>query len=160
MTQSVLDYQLDVLKLEIEVLNDSIIKIDDITKDVKQWAITLWTAAIGGALTTTDLRRYIAATAAIPLLFWFVDTWNRRIQRRMIWRNTQISKFLNDDRLPRSFQEGHFVEFALFDPKSRSSGGTEYEKFVSWRRIILFRSLSILYLGMIIISLTLGVVFL
>jgi hypothetical protein len=157
MSQNILDYQLDVLKLEIGVLNDSIIKIDDITKDVKQWAITLWTAAIGGALTTNDLRRYVAATAVVPLLFWLVETWNRRIQRRMIWRNMQISEFLNDGRLVRSFQEGRFVDFALFDPKSRSSAGPKYEEFVSWRRIILFRSLSILYSGMIIISLILGV---
>jgi hypothetical protein len=158
MASNVLEYQLEILKLEIETVNAAIRQMDEITKNVKQWAIALWTAALGGALTTGDLRQYAGTTAAIPLLFWLVDTWHRRIQRKFIWRSIQISKFLNDGRLEQSFTEAHIVNFDLFDPKSRLSKGKEsYEAFVAWHKVMLFRSLSILYGGMIVISFVVGI---
>jgi hypothetical protein len=159
MASNILEYQLEILKLEIETVNATIRQMDEITKNIKQWTIALWTAALGGALTTSDLRQYAAATAAIPLLFWLVDTWHRRIQRKFIWRNIQISKFLNDGRLAQSFAEDHIVGFVLFDPKSRlSKGKKDYETFVAWHQVMFFRSLSILYGGMFIISIIVGMV--
>lgn len=159
MGSNVLEYQLEILKLEIETVNAAIRQMDEITKNVKQWAIALWTAALGGALTTDDLRQYAGTTAAIPFLFWLVDTWHRRIQRKFIWRSIQISKFLNDGRLVQSFEENHIVDFDLFDPKSRlSKGKKDYEAFVAWDQVLLFRSLSILYGGMIIISFIVGTI--
>ena len=155
---SVLEHQLEFLKLEIETINSSIRQMDDITKSVKEWTIGLWTAAVGGALVTENLSPYVALTALIPLLFWLVDTWHRRIQRKFIWRNIQISKFLNSDDLVKSFENDRLTGFPLFDPKARlSKNDGEYTKFVSWRQVMLFRSLSILYLGLAVISLILGV---
>lgn len=159
MASNILEYQLEILKLEIETVNAAIGQMDEITKNVKQWAIAFWAAALGGALTTTDLRQYAGTTAAIPLLFWFVDTWHRRIQRKFIWRSIQISKFLNDGRLAQAFAGGQIVGFDLFDPKSRLSKKEEkYETFVAWHKVMFFRSLSILYCGMIIISFMAGII--
>lgn len=154
---SPLEYQLDILKLEIETVNATIRQMDEITKSVKEWTIGLWTASIGGALVTDELTGYVGLTAVIPLLFWFVDTWHRRIQRKFIWRSIEISKFLNDDRLPRSIGEGRLVGITLLDPKSRMTRGADYEDFVSWKKILLFRSLSILYAGLAAVSVTLGI---
>lgn len=153
---SPLEYQLDVLKLEIETINTTIRQMDDITKSVKEWTIGLWTAAVGGALVTTGMTGYVGLTAVIPFLFWFVDVWHRRIQRKFIWRSIEISKFLNDDRLPLSFQNGSLQGIVLLDPKNRLAKSAEYEDFVSWRKIVLFRSLSILYGGLTLFSLLLG----
>jgi len=157
MLSDLLPVQLEFLKLEVESINTTIGRLDEITKNIKQWTILAWTAAVGGALTDRELRPFIGATAAIPLLFWLVDTWHRRIQRKFIWRNIVISRFLNDGRLAKSVEEGRLVGFALLDPKSRLEQTADYHNFTSWRRVMLFRSLSILYLGMIIISLALGI---
>lgn len=152
MTPCLLATQLDILKLEIEAIDKAIAQQDEFTKNIKQWAIVAWSAAIGGALTTDDLRPFVGASAAIPMLFWFVDTWHRRIQRKFIWRNIAISRFLNDGRLSKSIDAGHLVDFSLLDPKSRLDKGSEYEKFTSWKHVMSFRSVAILYCGMILIS--------
>lgn len=156
MTTDVISTQLEFLKLEIESINDAITQQDEITKNVKQWAIVAWCAAVGGALTSNELRPYVGATAAIPFLFWFVDTWHRRIQRKFIWRTIQISKFLNDGRLNDSIRSGSFVNFNLLDPRSREDNSEEYGAFTSWKVVMFFRSVCILYLGMIFLSFILG----
>jgi hypothetical protein len=149
-----LEYQLNFLKQEIEMVNASIRQMDEITKNVKQWAILTWTAAVGWIIATPSLKKeYIGAAALIPVLFWLVDTWHRRIQRKFIWRAVEISQFLNDERFTQSFQEQRIVGFALFEPKTDESDDKKYMKFISWRRIMLFRSLSILYGGLAFLSL-------
>ncbi len=46
---SLLAYQLEVLKQEIDLVSATIRQGDEITKSVKHWAITVWAAALGGA---------------------------------------------------------------------------------------------------------------
>lgn len=149
-----LEYQLDILKLEIETINSSIRQMDVMTEKIKNWAIVIWAAATGAAITTPDLNPYIAFTAAIPLAFWFVDAWYRRIQRRFIWRTGQISAFLNDVRLAESFNKQEITGFTLFDPASRGSKGqADYERFISVRRVLGFGSVSLFYIFLIVMSL-------
>ena len=146
------EYQLDILKIEIETVNASIRQMDKMGESIKNWAILIWAAATGASITQDKLNLYIILTAAIPLAFWLVDTWYRRIQRKFIWRSIQISKFLNDERLSRSFEQQQMVDFNLFDPKSRLDKTGKYEKFVGWRRVMMFRSLSLLYLSLAAMS--------
>jgi hypothetical protein len=87
------EYQLSLLQTELETIGSSIRQMDDITKNIKQWTITVWAAAVGGALVAPELKNYVAVTAVIPLLFWFVEAFYRRIQRRFIWRSERIGKF-------------------------------------------------------------------
>lgn len=149
-----LEYQLDILKLEIETINSTIRQMDAMTEKIKNWAILTWAAATGATITTPDMNPYIAFTAAIPLAFWFVDGWYRRIQRRFIWRSSQISDFLNDGRLARSFEKEGIVDFVLFDPASRASRGQAgYQDFISVRNTMRFGSLSLFYSFLIAMSL-------
>ena len=73
------EYQLDILKLEIETVNASIRQMDKMGESIKNWAILIWAAAIGATITQEKLNPYIALTAVIPLVFWLIDTWYRRI---------------------------------------------------------------------------------
>jgi len=154
---TLLEYQLDMLKTEIQANDETIARMDEITRNVKQWAIALWTVSVGGALQDHELSPYVGATAAIPLMFWLLDTWHRRIQRKFIWRTMQISKFLNDGGLDKSINLGRIVSgFTLLDPQSRLQRTQEYRDFIDYRRVMAFPSLSILYLGMIVLSFALG----
>ena len=146
------EYQLDILKVEIETINASIRQMDKMGESIKNWAILIWAAATGAAISQDKLNSYIALTATIPLAFWLVDTWYRRIQRKFIWRSIQISKFLNDGRFSQSFEQQQLVGFDLFDPKSRLDQSDEYDRFVGWRRVMMFRSLSLLYLSLATMS--------
>jgi hypothetical protein len=152
------EVQLDMLKVEIQAIDETIARMDEITKNVKQWAIALWTVSVGGAMKDPALAPYVGATAAVPLLFWLVDTWHRRIQRKFIWRTTQISTFLNDGGLEQSIAAGRFVgEFKLLDPASRTNRTKDYYAFIDYRGVMAFPSMLILYLGMIVLSFALAV---
>jgi hypothetical protein len=161
---SALEYQLDMVKLEIETINTSIRQMDEISKSIKEWAIGLWTAAVGGALAVPRLTPFVGLTAVLPLLFWLVDTWHRRIQRKFIWRGIAIGDFLNDGRLSQSIESGTLIGFDVFDPPgrrlaNRADGDVNkrgYQDFVSWRKVMMFPSVSILYLGLTSVSLIVG----
>lgn len=169
MAESLIGYQIDLLKVEIETINTSIRQMDEICKNIKQWTITLWTAAVGGAIVTEDFRRFLILTAAIPALFWFVDTWYRRIQRYFIWRSREIGEFLNSDDFAMSVEQNKLTGFWLFDPAARrkmvarqvpSFPETEFERFIGWSEILWFRSVSILYIGLIGMSVAIWLVYL
>jgi hypothetical protein len=147
-----LQYQLEMLKSEVEVVNASIRQMDDISKNLKQWTITLWAGALGGAVTTEHLKRYAFATAAIPLLFWLVDSYHHVVQRRFIWRSLRIRDFLNDERLQQSFEQGRLVGLTVMDITSRHERGSDLQRFASWRRVLFLRTLSIFYIGLAIVS--------
>ena len=157
MSNAALEFQLEMLKAELETINESIRQMDDITKSVKEWTLGLWTAAVGGALITPRLSPFVGITAVIPLLFWFVDTWHRRIQRKFIWRNNEISRFLNGPDLAASFASGRLENFMLLDPASRSAKGDQYLEFISWREVMWFKSISIFYGGLMCLSVIIGV---
>ena len=152
-----LQYQLEMLKLETQVANETIRQMDDISKNLKEWAITVWAAAVGGALVTPRLGTYVAVTAVVPLLFWLVDTQHHVIQRKFIWRVLRLCDFLNSEALDKSIAAGRIVGLSVMDLASRRERSAEYHHFVRFGRIACFPALSILYGGLILMSLGLGV---
>lgn len=155
-----LQYQLQMLAAEVDVVNATIRQMDDISKNLKQWTITVWAASVGGALSTASLTRYVWATAAIPLLFWLVDSAHHVVQRKFIWRSLRIMDFLNDGRLGASYQAGHLVDFVVMDVANRRQrDDPEFNRFTAWTQVLLFRTLSILYIGLAALSLTIAIFF-
>ena len=61
-----LQYQLQMLAAEVDVVNATIRQMDDISKNLKQWTITVWAASVGGALSTASLTRYVWARRPFP----------------------------------------------------------------------------------------------
>jgi hypothetical protein len=153
----VLAYQLEMLRDEFKAVNETIRTGDDITKSIKEWAITVWVAAVGGSLIDAEFQRFVVFTAVIPLVFWMVDTWHRVIQRRFIWRGMRIMDFLNDGGLKKSFAAGHVVDFDVLDVGSRRETDPRFKVFTSWRRVMLFRTLSLLYASLAIISIAIWI---
>ena len=150
-------FQLEMLKKELDHLNSSIDKIDNITQSIKYWTIGLWGGAIVLALgkdnETTHFHRHYLSTTVIPLLFWFIDGWYRRIQRGFIFRVIQISKFLNSPDFTTSFEKQFLVGFYIFDLRSRISGNQqELLKFTNIWKILFFPSVAIFYIGLILCS--------
>jgi hypothetical protein len=154
LSSPVLDLQLDFLKIEIETITSAIRQMDEISKSIKQWTIALWTGAVGAALADGDLAPYVGLTAALPLLFWFVDARYRRIQQMFIWRSNRIRDFLNNaHELRRSFDEGQVVGLQVFDPSGQADEKLDaYQQFVHWMRPMRFSSIAVLYIGLFLIS--------
>lgn len=150
---SAFEYQLELLKVEIDQINSSIRQMDEMTKSIKYWAIVTWTISLGATLDRPSLSPFVGLTAIIPLFFWLIDAAYRRIQRRFVYRIEQISKFLNDTRLKQSFEEQRLIGFQVLDPTAKKSrNDPEYKKFVSLSRILRFRSVYQLYFSLILIS--------
>lgn len=155
--QSAFAFQLDILKKELDHLNSSIDKIDTITQSIKYWTIGLWSGAIllaiGKEKEVTHFQGHYLYTTTIPLLFWFVDGWYRRIQRGFIYRTVQISKFLNSSDFIISFEKQILVGLHLFDLRGRMSGeNRELLKFTSIWKTLFFPSVCIFYMSLIIFS--------
>src|ERR1043165_10217661 len=74
-------FQQEILKQEIEIIDKTIARIDQIQQSMKNWCITIW----GGSLYLVVQylgKSYLLVllTAIIPLLFGFIDVvWKRQI---------------------------------------------------------------------------------
>lgn len=148
----VLAYQLKLIRDEYKAVNETIRSGDEISKSVKEWAITVWAASIGGALSHPEFRRFVAITAVIPLVFWMVETWHRVVQRKFIWRSFRIMDFVNSESLADSFTAGKLVNFTVMDIGSRRDRTPEFSRFVSAWHVMWFRSLSSVYLSLCALS--------
>ncbi|HMR98230.1 MAG TPA: hypothetical protein PKE62_03165 [Anaerolineales bacterium] len=159
---SSLNYQLDILKIELAVTQDTIIKILEFTQTTKNWAIGIWAGSIALLLgQQTDLSKYVIFTAILPLSFWYVDAHWRRIQRRITYRQTKIREFLNSSSLLRSFKNKKVVDFEVYDPTGNTYRGIpDAEKTSSLWRTFRYPELLWFYLPMILISVSAGMVFL
>jgi len=158
--QSPFEFQMEILKVELDQINSAIRQMDDITKNIKDWAIVTWTLSLGTTLATASLHSFIGFTAIIPLVFWLIDARYRQIQRRFIYRIRQISDFLNDTRLRQSFDEQQLIGFQVLDPMAiKSRGNPDYESYVSLFRTLRFGSVLNLYLSLILISMVVHLIF-
>jgi len=149
-------YELELLKVELETITSSIRQMDEITKDTKHWTIVLWTAAVGGALATPSLHVFVGLTAVIPLLFSYVEASYRQIQRRFIWRSEFIGRLIRSGKLQEAFEQQSMAAFNLWDPAGWYTGGKECRDFASIRHVISFPSLYLLYGGLTLVSVVLG----
>lgn len=157
-----IDVQLRFLEMEVEHISAGIARIDAMTQTTKNWSIALWAGSIGLALndTNTEIRSLIWLTAAIPILFWIVDSWWRRIQRSFVYRSERIADFINSNALSSSLDAGRLVDFEVYDPRARQyKDQPEYELFRSSLKTMLFREVAALYIGLIVISLSVGLYF-
>ena len=158
---STLSYQLEMLKLEIETINGIVDRIDGITQTTKNWAVVTWAGGLGLALQHQELRRFVILTAALPLLFWYIDAVWRRLQARSTYRIAKIREFLNDERLSRSFSLGRLCDFSVLDPVGTQYKGTaEYEQHVRLGRTLRYREIRVFYLVPALLSAALGLFFL
>ena len=154
-------YQMDLLKMEIQTINDIISRMDAMAQATKNWAIGIWTGSIAITLSQPELQKFVILSAVTPFLFWYIDAYFRRLQTRSIFRSRKIHEFLNSDRLVSSFEKNSLVDFTVFDATGTQYKGTqEYEKFASLKRTLKFREVREFYLVLIIISVAMGLFFL
>jgi hypothetical protein len=158
--QPAFEFQLDLIKRELDILNSCIDKIDTVTQGFKNWTILLWSGSVILAFgkDATEFQGKYLLTAIIPLLFWVLDAWWRRIQREFIFRNNKISDFFNSPDFTRSFEQKEIIGLRMYDLRGSKSGDKQhYEKFTSLKRAFLFKTVGVFYLGLILISCSLFV---
>lgn len=155
-----LAYQLDCLKIEIDLTDKVLARMESITQSTKNWAIVIW-AGINTALLAQESLRPYAYLAAIPVaLFWFIDAWWLHLQRGAFVRQRKIAEFLNEGGLERAMQRGRIDGFELLDPYGERHAGTpEHRAATSVLRILAYGELLWLYGGLITMSLIIAFLF-
>jgi len=148
-------FKLEMLKKELDMIDKHMRKIDDIGNSIKNWAIVTWAGSISAILTKPNLHPYIIITALLPLIFMLIDAHWRKIQRRLAYRQKEISNFLNSDKLDASFKN-HKLDFKILDPIAKSSSSkNDFKEFVSIFKILSYPTVSLIYLGLCFISIVL-----
>jgi hypothetical protein len=144
------DFEKDILKQEIDLIDKTVTRIDHIHLSLKNWTIVIW----GGSLylVTQYLGKSIPLTlltAIIPFLFGIIDlTW---VKQLLIvgFRQGLISEFINGNN-----KGDHFL---LLDPIGRRSHHLKgFKEATSLARIISYKGQIFFYVILILISLILG----
>ena len=147
----VFDRQFELMTLELNLINNEIKSLDEITRNVKQWSIVAWTGALGLALGNPALKPALWATAFLPMSFWLVEASFRRIQRTFIVRAQDIAGYVNSADFRASAAAQTPMAFELL--KMRTERGFKTD----WMSVMFFRTVATLYLMMILLSLGMGV---
>lgn len=156
-----LNYLLDILKLEIEIINKSVEHIIDNIQTTKNWAIVTWTGSFALFLGQPDLHKYIIVSAIPLFMFWYADAWWRSVQSRYAFRASKIGEFLNSKNLAESFQTGNLVGLYSFDPSGRIYKADEsYKNRTSISQTAMFPEVIVFYLPLILISIVAEIVML
>lgn len=160
--QESFQYQLELLKKEIDIIDNAIARIDGITQTIKHWTIVTWAGLVAVALgQQPDLRKYIIFTAILPILFWALDARWRYYLRGFIFRQDMIARFLNSQDLVKSFEQQKLIGLTLLDPRGAQHRKTDdYKQLVNMWRSIRYPEVSIFYLSLIFISVGFGMFFL
>lgn len=147
-------YRLDLLKWELDSIQSSIRKMDDLGNNTKKWSIVTWIGAIAVLLREPDLHKYIHLTIMPPLLFMLVDAHWRKLQRRFVYRMNKISQFINSSDFDKACASNDLSGFNLLDPFSRlDKTQVDLQKYISIKRILRYPTISLLYIGQALISL-------
>jgi hypothetical protein len=151
-------YRLECLKLEIDLVDRAMARLETITQSVKNFALITWAGSVAIFLGQVELRKYTAATALLPLLFWLIDAWWSHLNRGAFLRLAKISHFLNSEKLVESFRQNNLVDFTLLDVYGRQYRKTkEYYLIAGFCRIIRYREFLLLYGGLAALSILAGV---
>ena len=157
---SFFEFQLDILKIEIDQIKEIVARIDEITQHIKKWTIFIWAGSISLIISISDIemRRYILFAAVIPFFFWLVDAHFRRRQRQFLYRNRKISEFINSENLEISFKQKKIYDFILFDAKGKQYNSEDVEKYANTIKTMWFKSMRTFYLGIILVTVFMQIV--
>jgi len=158
---------LTILLKELDIINRQIQQYDDHSLKIKNWAITIWSAATFFSITQyftiitmplliRDLLLYLPIFIAIP--FWIFDALYKKFQRTFIARSEAIRDFLNNRRIEKKRKaktsshydvQAWFDNFPIYDPVGRSSRDTKYYKEIYFKKIDFLRCFLVRIVSMV-----------
>ncbi len=97
MSMSLMDFRLEILKQEIEIINEKVNHFDNLRHQTKQMAITLWLAALGVGI-TAKVPLVLILAALVPFPFWALESGYHAYQEGWYARLQSIRTFIRDGR--------------------------------------------------------------
>lgn len=146
------DFQKEILKKELDLIDNTLGRIDTIQMSLKNWCIVIW----GGSLyLVTEFfdksSTLFLLTALIPALFGYLDLlWKRQILKAT-YREEKISEFLNAE-------DPAKMEFRLLDPIGISYKDNEdFKSRTGLRRAFGYKGEGYFYLALVILTVLLWI---
>ena len=116
--QSKFEYQFELLKQEIDVLQTSIRNYDSMVMEVKKWAVAIYSGFLVIKLNSENAK--ILAYGLISIfLFWLIDSILKSIQGCYIKRFAEIERFLNSEHFRTSIDAGEIKSIQVPDISSQ-----------------------------------------
>lgn len=144
------DYQFELLKFELDTLQQGIRNYDSILFVIKGWAITIFSAVI---LFSAQVEKpiYLLLCVISTLLFWLLDGVFKAIQRAYTLRYNEIEKFLQSDRFRKAFTKRSLDGFVSPDISSGFSRGLKFEIRQIARSALIYPT-AMLYISILILT--------
>jgi hypothetical protein len=143
------DHKFELLKLEIQILQDSIRSYVFILFTIKGWTITLFSAVIFFSVQSTK-PLYLVFCAVSVILFWVVDGVFKVTQKKFIERYNIIQSFLQSPQFSQAVKERSFKDFVLPDLFHTKSGGSR-NRLLLLARSMFYISTAIIYVIMLVL---------
>ena len=162
------DLKVEILKQEIEILNQKINHFDDLRHRTKQMALTSWLAAVGVGL-SARLHAILFLAAFVPLPFWVIESFYHAYQEGWNARFWSIRKFIQTGRytvqdneqvrLEECLSSEDFGAFPVPDYYARNTLSREaHRRKTSKLRNFAKRKMVLFYLPLVAIAVVLNLV--
>ena len=151
------NYQLEILKLELDLIDNAVDRINHMVQAIKNWSVVVWGGSIAVLLGVPELRQFVFLTGLVVLPFWISEGRWRSYVWRFIRRQNRISDFLNSAEFIESFRTRQ-MGFPVLDPSSRFAAKEE-SRGVSTFASTMSAEVSFFYAVMIVISIGVGLFF-
>lgn len=161
--ESVFDIQIKFLSEEYTMIQNEISELNKKSQNCRNWTVTLWAGSIAISINpqTSVISQFIFISAIFPLMFWLQDTAWTQIQRVFIYRSKGITDFYNSDNLVKSKAAGRIIGFDISGFRKSYSveifDDTEFKKFCSFWKVLLFPTKTRFYPVLAIFSIALHI---
>lgn len=114
-TFDIVQYRLDWIDKEVDMLERKIELYDELSIKIKGWTVVSWFALISYSIKNNDWR-VAGFTPLIPIVFMIAEASYKRFQMDFILRTRHIMAFLNDSkRFSRWLNEDETMFFPIYD---------------------------------------------
>jgi hypothetical protein len=117
--ENYLQFQLNILIKEIDLIDNTIGRLDELALRNRNWGTTLWAGLVAVILQQELAKNLLLVTVVIPLLFWLIDVQWKAALLKCSRRQAAISDFLNSPVLQDLFETGQVSSIELLDPTGR-----------------------------------------
>jgi len=152
------EYRLEILKQEIQIIDNTIGRLDKIILQTKNWAITIWAGSVALLFNTNNVA-VILFTLFIPFIFWISHVRWAKALLQVSFRQYKISDFINSKSFKESVDQQTFDDFKILDPIGKQyKDDPQFKKETGYWRAIKYKDTSLIYIGLIVVTIALFLV--
>lgn len=157
MKKELFEKKFELLKQEIDIVQQGIRTYDNISFIIKGWAITIFSSLLYLSFNKEN-SSFIIYSALAVILFWFLDSIYKSIQKVYITRHIAIEKYLRTKDFDLAVEKQDFGDFVITDINS----GFKHQKNLKIIEVLYSGSkfhTYILYFFMILINLAMFTIY-